>query len=131
MVCIKLIFEKPLYLLNKFLHLFRYGRKNTLFASWVTVTTAAFGSSFVKHYWIFFLMRFFIGVFAGGYSVNSKVIAAELVGPKYRSLVTTSLNCIYSISLILLALQAWALPNWTHLQMVASIPYIIGIAGYW
>ena len=111
--------------------MFRYGRKNTLFARWVAVITAALGSSFVKHYWIFFIMRFFIGAFEEGFNVILKVITAELVGPKYRSLVNTTLCCTYSISSILLGLQAWALPNWTHLQMVTSIPYIIGIAGYW
>ena len=125
------IFEKPLYILSMFLHLFRYGRKNALFVSWVAVITAAFGSSFIKQYWVFFIMRFFIGVFEGGFSVISKVIAAELVGPKYRSLVTTTMSCSYTISFILLALEAWALPNWTRLQMVASIPYITVIAGYW
>ena len=87
--------------------MFRYGRKNTLFACWVAVITAVFGSSFVKHYWIYFIMRFLIGVFEGGFSVISKVIAAELVGPKYRSLVYTISCCNFSISSFFLACKLW------------------------
>ena len=110
---------------------FRYGRKNTLFASWVAVITTVNFSSFVKHYWVFFIMRLLIGTFNGGFIVACRVIGAELVGTKYISLLNTILNANYPFCFILLGLQAWALPNWTHLQMVVSIPYIIGIAGYW
>ena len=76
-------------------------------------------------------MRFLIGTITGGFIVVSKVISAELVGTKYRSLINTIYNAIYAVSYIFLGLQAWALPNWTYLQMVLSIPYIIAIAGYW
>ena len=110
---------------------FRYGRKNTYFPCWLAVIITVFGSSFVQHFWIFFIMRFLIGVFCGGFIVTSKVIATELVGEKYRSLLHTILVASNSVSIILIGLQAWALQNWTHLQMVASIPYIICIAGYW
>ena len=110
---------------------FRYGRKNTYFPCWLLVIITAFGSSFVQHFWIFFVMRFLIGVFCGGFIITSKVIATELVGKKYRSLIYTILAASNSVSYILMGLQAWALQNWSYLQMVASIPYIICIAGYW
>ena len=72
-VCVKLNYDKP-YIFYIYLFIFivlyclefRYGRKNTYFPCWLAVIITVLGSSFVQHFWIFFIMRFVIGVFCGG-----------------------------------------------------------------
>ena len=76
-------------------------------------------------------MRFLIGIFQGGPIVIFQVLATEIVGPKHRVLASVLIFIAQSLSFLLLAIQAWFIPNWKYLQIVTTAPYIfLLIVGY-
>lgn len=108
----------------------RYGRKIVLFPSWLAVILAAFASGFVNNYWLFLVLRIWIGFFQGGIGLTLFVMATELVGPKYRSFAGTTIWFAFTFALCAMAFKAWLVPKWQLLEVISSIPYIIFLAFY-
>lgn len=105
---------------------FRYGRKKVLMFSFTGMITFAFTCAFLRQFWIYALMAFLIGFCQGGIALTIYVMASEFVGPKYKSLTSGALTGLtYTLSLCLLSLQSWLIPEWRKLLVVTSLPYII------
>ncbi|XP_065676352.1 solute carrier family 22 member 15-like isoform X2 [Hydra vulgaris] len=108
----------------------RFGRKRILFPCWIVVVLSSFACAFVNNFWIFFALRLLMGLLQGGIFLPIFSLTAELVGPKYRSLACTTISLAYSFAQSTIGLQAWLIPNWRHLLIVCSIPYILLLASY-
>ena len=80
---------------------------------------------------MYILFRFVIGIFNGGVSLIVYINATEFVGPKYRSLASTLFFICDPVAFGLLGVQAWLIPDWKMLQIITSIPYIVGLIAYW
>ena len=91
----------------------------------------AFFTSYVNDYWMFLAMRFVIGLFEGGSYVLITILSTELVGPKHKGIVITIVFISQSVASSMLGIQAWLIPNWKPLLQITSLPYLVGIIGYW
>lgn len=67
---------------------------------------------------------------SGGGGMSTFVLIAELVGPRHRSLMGTSLWYCWTLSLIALAGVAYLVRNWRTLCIVTGAP-AIAVAGLW
>ncbi|XP_050677904.1 organic cation transporter protein-like [Leptidea sinapis] len=67
---------------------------------------------------------------SGGYSC-AYILLMEVVGPKYRVAAGATFKIVFSIGQIMLALIAWAVPDWRTLTLVLYIPQVITISYYW
>ena len=103
----------------------RFGRKTVLFPSYAGILLIGFVSSFSPNIWFFMIMRLIIGFFLAGIVLNLFVLAAELVGPKYRAFAGTTIWFFFTASLALVGLQAYFIPDWRMLLKIMTAPYII------
>ena len=76
-------------------------------------------------------MRFVIGLFEGGSYLLIVILSSELVGPKHNGIVIAIVFISQSVGSTMLGIQAWLIPNWKRLLQITSMPYLIGIIGYW
>lgn len=111
-------------------YIHRYGRKRVFFLSWTVMVLAKFCCAVSNHFWLFAALEFVAGFAQGGVVLVAAVIATELVGPNYKSLVGSGLGLIDTISLCFLGIQGWLLLNWRHFLMVTTVPYLIVLLGY-
>lgn len=58
-------------------------------------------------------------------------LVMELVGPKYRVAAGATINTFYSVGQVLMALIAWAVPNWRTLTLALYVPQFITIIYFW
>lgn len=55
----------------------------------------------------------------------SKHVALELVGPNYRSFVTTMTCTFYTVGIMMLAGVTYLIRDWVTMGMVTSIPFLL------
>ena len=101
-----------------------------LFPSAAGILVSGFISAFVQHFWLFFALRLVIGIFLAGISLSIFIVATELVGPNYRALSGSLIWFSFTLTLCLIGMQAWLLPDWRLLEMIVSAPYIF-VLGFW
>ena len=51
-------------------------------------------------------------------------LVMELVGPDFRTFAATGISMFFGLSLALLAGLAYVFPNWYHLALATSLPFI-------
>ena len=90
----------------------RNGRKTVLFPSYAGCLIVGFVSGFSPNIWMFLVARLIIGFFLAGIVLNLFVLAAELVGSKYRAFAGTSIWFFFTFSLALCGLQAYFIRDW-------------------
>ena len=90
----------------------------------------SFASSFVNEYWLFLTTRLIIGLFEAGVTIQLIIICQEMVRPKHHSQVMAYLFITFTVGCTMLGVQAWLIPNWRILDILTSIPYLIGIIAY-
>ncbi|CAH2241429.1 organic cation transporter protein-like [Pararge aegeria] len=67
---------------------------------------------------------------AGAYSC-AYILVMELVGPKYRVAAGATISTFFSFGQVLMALIAWAVPNWRNLTLALYLPQFITICYFW
>ena len=72
-----------------------------------------------------FIRILFQGLFATGF-----VLLMEMYGPEQRALVGSLLNVIWGFSMTTLALVAYLLPNWRHMQLFMSVILLLALPFY-
>jgi len=108
----------------------RYGRKSVLFPSYGVMMLCALASGFVQNFWLFFAMRLIIGICQGGVGLTLFIMASELVGPRWRAFATTSIWFAFAMSLVLVAVKAYLVPQWRMLEIISSGPYLLFLGFY-
>ncbi|XP_069358096.1 organic cation transporter protein-like [Maniola hyperantus] len=109
----------------------RWGRRfalslNAVNTAWVSVL----------RYWAYTYYGFVISEVVGaaigsGTFSCAHILVMELVGPKYRVAAGATLNTCFSLAQVLMALIAWAIPNWRTLTLVLFTPQLITICYFW
>ena len=59
------------------------------------------------------------------------IAGTELVGPSKRAFAGIAIRIFYSIGMMLLAILAWLLREWPHIELVISVPPIIFLVYFW
>ncbi|XP_072933033.1 organic cation transporter protein-like [Epargyreus clarus] len=109
----------------------RWGRKTVL--SIVVFNGAWLG---IVRYWANTYIGYVISTFiestlgSGGFACVY-VMLMEVMGPKYRLPTGAILNCSFAVSQVLMALIAWAVPNWRKLTLSLYAPQLTAIAFFW
>ncbi|XP_033625385.1 organic cation transporter protein-like isoform X1 [Asterias rubens] len=104
------------------------GRKPAFFLSLCVAVAATTAAAFVQNIAFYTALRFFIAAGNFGVYLMAFIIVTEIVGPAYRTMVGTILAMLFSIGYVLLAVMAYSLREWRHLQLAISIPTFIFFA---
>ncbi|XP_033116929.1 organic cation transporter protein-like [Anneissia japonica] len=106
------------------------GRKKVLFICLTIVTLVGTLAAFSPNYWSFCVMRFCIGGASMGIYLVAFVISTEIVGPKPRTFTGIVIELFFAIGYMLLAILAYFIRSWRHLELAASIPIILTFIMY-
>lgn len=88
-------------------------------------------TAFVPWFWLFCVLRFITAVATGGTMVCSFVLVMEIIGAKYRELVSVLYQIPFNLGHLTLAGFAYFIRDWHYLQFALSIPSIVLISYYW
>lgn len=108
----------------------RFGRKLLLFPSYAIILVCGFITSFLPNIYLIVVCRFITGFFLHGSTTQAYILISEIVGSKHRSFACLILFLSTSIGWVILALQAYLIPNWKTLSIVTSAPYIFALFFY-
>ncbi|XP_022106159.1 organic cation transporter protein-like [Acanthaster planci] len=98
------------------------GRRFTIFTSLSVACLTSTLLILVPTLAAYSALRFFIAAAVFGVYLVTFVLVSELVGPAYRSLAGTLFSIYFSIGYTLLAICAYFLRDWRHLQLAISLP---------
>lgn len=108
----------------------RYGRKLAVILALFAEVIFAGLSAAVPKFWMFVVLRFFIGTALGGGMLCCYVLMIELSGKSFRPYLTALLEISYILSYISLPILAYFLREWRHLQLATSLPWLFVISYY-
>ncbi|XP_070772576.1 solute carrier family 22 member 7-like [Enoplosus armatus] len=109
----------------------KYGRKNTLLASYVMAIVFGFSSAFANSYVLFAVLRFLTGFGLTGISINSIVLSIEWVDTGHRSFIGVIGSLAWSAGNMLLAGFAFLVNDWRTLIMTVTAPLGFAVLTWW
>ncbi|XP_071336044.1 solute carrier family 22 member 7-like isoform X1 [Trachinotus anak] len=105
----------------------KYGRKNTLLASYIMAIVFGFSSAFANSYVLFAVLRFLTGFGLTGISINSIVLSIEWVDTGHRSFIGVIGSLAWSVGNMLLAGFAFLVNDWRTLIMTVTAPLLLAV----
>ncbi|XP_038588355.1 solute carrier family 22 member 7-like isoform X2 [Micropterus salmoides] len=109
----------------------KYGRKNTLLASYIMAIVFGFCSAFANSYVLFAVLRFLTGFGLTGISINSVVLTIEWVDTSHRSFIGVIGGLAWSVGNMLLAGFAFLVNDWRTLIMTVTAPLGFAVLTWW
>ncbi|CAH1265416.1 SLC22A4 [Branchiostoma lanceolatum] len=89
------------------------------------------GAAFAQDYYSFTILRFITGALEQGVDIVSYVMATEMFSPARRSFAGVLTTLFWASGIMSLALLAYLLPNWRHLQLLISLFNVIALPYWW
>ncbi|KAF3707958.1 Solute carrier family 22 member 7 Organic anion transporter 2 rbOAT2 [Channa argus] len=109
----------------------KYGRKNTLLASYLMTIAFGFSSAFANSYILFAVLRFLTGFALTGISINSVVLSIEWVDTGHRSFIGVIGSLAWSVGNMLLAGFAYLVNDFRALIMTVTAPLGFAVLTWW
>ncbi|XP_075168893.1 carcinine transporter-like [Haematobia irritans] len=110
----------------------KFGRVPSMVACNLVGCAAGIGSAFAKSFWMFALMRFFVGFAFDNCFVMIFILVLEYVGPKYRTFVANMpIAIFFTCATCLLPWIAYYIANWQYLAIATSLPLVLVIFTPW
>uniref|UniRef100_UPI0037E7E50A solute carrier family 22 member 7-like n=1 Tax=Semicossyphus pulcher TaxID=241346 RepID=UPI0037E7E50A len=109
----------------------KYGRKNTLLASYIMSIVFGFSSAFANSYILFAVLRFLTGFGLTGISINCVVLTIEWVDTAHRSVIGVLGSLAWSVGNMLLAGFAFLATDWRSLIMTVTAPLGFAVLTWW
>ncbi|XP_070697568.1 solute carrier family 22 member 7-like isoform X3 [Pempheris klunzingeri] len=109
----------------------RYGRRNTLLASYIMAIVFGFSSTFANSYVLFAVLRFLTGFGLTGISITSIVLSIEWVDTGRRSFIGVIGSLAWSVGNMLLAGFAFLVNDWRTLIMTVTAPLGFAVLTWW
>lgn len=109
----------------------KYGRKNTLLASYILSTVFSFWSAFANSYILFTVLRFFTGFGLAGISIISIVLTIEWSDVGHRALIGVMGSLAWCVGNMLLAGFAFLVTDWRMLIVTVTCPLGFAILTWW
>ncbi|XP_075222780.1 organic cation transporter 1-like isoform X2 [Lycorma delicatula] len=109
----------------------RWGRRFAFFCVLFPDVLLSVATAFSPNYLVFTILRTFSGMcFPALYQV-SFILALELMGPRYRTMVGMMMTICFALSMSLLAILGYILRDWASLSLATSVPFVILFSYYW
>lgn len=109
----------------------RWGRKTVLLACLWLQAAVGVALTLVPLVVPFLALQFFIGITNMTISLCAYVLIVETFDKNTRELPALSLQFFWAGGVMLLALMAYLLPNWRHLELAVSLPQLLTISYFW
>ncbi|GAB0094985.1 organic cation transporter protein [Sergentomyia squamirostris] len=109
----------------------KFGRRGPLVIAVLVQLVSGVATAFAPWYWLFCLLRFITALATGGTMLTSFVLIMEIIGVKWRELLSVVYQIPFNLGHLTLPVFAYFIRDWHHLQLALSIPSILLISYYW
>lgn len=90
--------------------------------------TAGVVAAYAPDFWVFTILRFFVGLSVGGSMVTGFVIVMEFMGSQYRELASAMYQVPFNMGHLLLPVFSYFLRDFSEFQLAISAPAVILLA---
>ncbi|CAO1305326.1 unnamed protein product [Diamesa hyperborea] len=109
----------------------KYGRRIPLVIAVTVQLIFGVASAYAPFFWIFVVFRFVTAMATGGTMVTSFVLVMEIIGIKWRELISVLYQIPFNLGHLTLPLFAYYLRDWHSLQFALSIPSVLLLSYFW
>ncbi|XP_041980316.1 organic cation transporter protein-like [Aricia agestis] len=108
----------------------KFGRRIALVICIFNVALFGLMRAYSVNYIMYLVTQVLQSALGGGIYSCAYIFAAELVGPKYRVLVSAISSTMFSVGLVVLGIVAWVIQPWRYMIMALFIPCFLVISYY-
>ncbi|XP_025413137.1 organic cation transporter protein [Sipha flava] len=109
----------------------KYGRKIPMMFAIVLLLVAGVGTSLAPWYELFLPLRFATALAIGGLMISSFVLTMEVVGGKWRTVVSTLHHVPFNLGHMSMALISYFIRNWRQFQLAITLPSLFFFTYWW
>ncbi|CAI6365097.1 unnamed protein product [Macrosiphum euphorbiae] len=109
----------------------KYGRKLPMMFAIVLLLVAGVGTSLAPWYELFLPLRFATALAIGGLMISSFVLTMEVVGGKWRTVVSTLHHIPFNLGHMSMALISYFIRNWRQFQLAITLPSLFFFTYWW
>ncbi|XP_027839261.1 organic cation transporter protein isoform X1 [Aphis gossypii] len=109
----------------------KYGRKIPMMFAIVLLLVAGVGTSLAPWYELFLPLRFATALAIGGLMISSFVLTMEVVGGKWRTVVSTLHHIPFNLGHMSMALISYFIRNWRQFQLAITLPSLFFFTYWW
>ncbi|XP_050441772.1 organic cation transporter protein-like [Adelges cooleyi] len=109
----------------------KYGRKVPMIFSIVLLLVAGVGTSLAPWYELFLPLRFATAMAIGGLMITSFVLTMEVLGGKWRTIVSTLHHIPFNLGHTSLGLIAYFIRDWRQFQLAITLPALFFFSYWW
>lgn len=109
----------------------RYGRRASVVIFSFNIALVGLVRAFSVNYAMYVALQFLHTALGGGAFSAAYILAAEIVGPKYRVRTSATMSTTFALGQVLLGAMAFAITEWRTLTMVLYIPVFLILSYYW
>ncbi|XP_059059982.1 organic cation transporter protein-like [Achroia grisella] len=108
-----------------------FGRRVSIAFFAFNLALTGFIRSFSVNYTMYVTFQFLQTAIGGGIFSAAYILAAEIVGPKFRVLTSATMSSLFGFGQVLVGLVASAIPEWRHFSLAMSTPVFLLVSYYW
>ncbi|XP_068617412.1 organic cation transporter protein-like [Battus philenor] len=109
----------------------RFGRRLALVVSIFNVGLFGLIRAFSTDYAMYLVLQLLQTTLGAGTFSSGYVFATELVGPKYRVIISALIPSLFAVGLMILGSVAWAIHSWRYMILALHIPCFLIVSYYW
>lgn len=109
----------------------RLGRKPIHLSCQYCMLLLGVAIAFAPNYIVYVVLRFFLGAVREGAGLVGIVMACELYPAVYRTFAGTVIELFWAAAWMFLALMAYLIRDWRHLQLAITLPGILTLPLIW
>lgn len=109
----------------------RFGRRASVVIFSFNIALVGLVRAFSVNYAMYVALQFLHTAIGGGAFSAAYILAAEIVGPKYRVRTSATMSTWFALGQVLLGAMAYAITEWRYLTMVLYIPVFLLLSYYW
>uniref|UniRef100_A0A1B0C9J9 Major facilitator superfamily (MFS) profile domain-containing protein n=2 Tax=Lutzomyia longipalpis TaxID=7200 RepID=A0A1B0C9J9_LUTLO len=109
----------------------KFGRRGPLVIAVLIQLVTGVATAFAPWFWLFCFLRFLTALATGGTMLTSFVLIMEIIGVKWRELLSVIYQIPFNLGHLTLPVFAYFIRDWRYLQLALSIPSVLLISYYW
>ncbi|XP_023243953.1 organic cation transporter protein-like [Centruroides sculpturatus] len=103
----------------------RFGRRPVVLSCIIINSVFGITCTISPYYWMFATSRFLLSFGRAGLFLSWLILVVEIMGPKYRTRVSTSDKIGWATGQIILPGIAWLVKDWYYIQLASTLPVIL------
>lgn len=109
----------------------RFGRRMSIVFFCFNIALVGLIRAFSVNFAMYTALQFMQTAIGGGSFSAAYILAAEIVGPKYRVRTSATMSSMFAMGQVILGLLAYAIRPWRTLTLVLFVPVFLIVSYHW